>query len=72
MRQYRKHAVVAILIIGAIITPSPDPLSQSLISIPLYILYEISIFISAIELRRKNKRDMEYEIEEARQKSSET
>lgn len=72
MRQYRKHAVVAILIIGAIITPSPDPLSQSLISIPLYILYEISIFISAIELRRKNKRDMEYEIEEARQKSSGT
>lgn len=72
MRQYRKHAIVAILIIGAIITPSPDPLSQSLISIPLYILYEISIFISAIELRRKNKRDMEYEIEEARQKSSGT
>lgn len=72
MRQYRKHAVVAILIIGAIITPSPDPLSQSLISIPLYILYEISIFISAIELRRKNKRDMEYEIEEAQQKSSGT
>lgn len=65
MRQYRKHAVVAILIIGAIITPSPDPLSQSLISIPLYILYEISIFISAIELRRKAKRDLEYDLAEA-------
>lgn len=59
MRQYRKHAVIAILIIGAIITPSPDPLSQSLISIPLYILYEISIFISAIELKRKAKRELE-------------
>jgi sec-independent protein translocase protein TatC len=59
MRQYRKHAVIAILIIGAIITPSPDPLSQSLISIPLYILYEISIFISAIELKRKEKRELE-------------
>jgi sec-independent protein translocase protein TatC len=61
MRQYRKHAVIAILIIGAIITPSPDPLSQSLISIPLYILYEISIFISAIEVKRKAKRDLEEE-----------
>jgi sec-independent protein translocase protein TatC len=59
MRQYRKHAVIAILIIGAIITPSPDPLSQSLISIPLYILYEISIFISAIELKRREKRELE-------------
>lgn len=59
MRQYRKHAVIAILIIGAIITPSPDPLSQSLIAIPLYVLYEISIFISAIELKRKEKRELE-------------
>jgi sec-independent protein translocase protein TatC len=59
MRQYRKHAIIAILIIGAIITPSPDPLSQSLISIPLYILYEISIFISAIEVKRKEKRELE-------------
>lgn len=57
MRKYRKHAVIIILIIGAIITPSPDPLSQSLISIPLYVLYEISIFISAIELRKKQKRE---------------
>jgi sec-independent protein translocase protein TatC len=57
LRQYRKHAVIIILIIGAIITPSPDPLSQSLISIPLYFLYEISIFISAIELKRKLKRE---------------
>jgi sec-independent protein translocase protein TatC len=58
LRQYRKHAVVIILITGAIITPSPDPLSQSLISVPLYILYEISIWISAMELRRKEKREL--------------
>ncbi|MBN8576111.1 MAG: twin-arginine translocase subunit TatC [Cytophagales bacterium] len=59
LRNYRKHAVVAILIIGAVITPSSDPLSLSLISIPLYILYEISIFISAVELKRKEKRELE-------------
>ncbi|MCW5911327.1 MAG: twin-arginine translocase subunit TatC [Cyclobacteriaceae bacterium] len=58
LRHYRKHAVVIILIVGAIITPSPDPLSQSLIAVPLYVLYEISIFISAMELRRKEKREL--------------
>lgn len=55
LRQYRKHAVVAILIIGAIITPSADPLSQALIAIPLYILYEVSIVISARVVMRKAK-----------------
>jgi len=59
LRGYRKHAVIVILIVGAIITPSSDPLSLSLISIPLYFLYEISIFISTIELKRKAKRELE-------------
>ncbi|HEY5690475.1 MAG TPA: twin-arginine translocase subunit TatC [Cyclobacteriaceae bacterium] len=54
MRQYRKHALVGILILGAIITP-PDPLSQSLISLPLYLLYEISILISAMVVRQRLK-----------------
>lgn len=59
LRGYRKHAVIVILVIGAIVTPSSDPLSLSLISIPLYFLYEISIFISTIELKRKAKRELE-------------
>ncbi len=54
MRTYRRHAIVVILIIGAIVTP-PDPLSQVLISIPLFLLYEISIFISAYVVRQKRK-----------------
>jgi sec-independent protein translocase protein TatC len=56
MRKYRKHAVIVILIVSAIITP-PDPLSQTIISIPLYLLYEISIFICAIEVRNKKRRE---------------
>lgn len=60
MRQYRRHAIVIILIIAAIVTP-PDPFSQTLIAIPLYLLYEFSIFISATVLRRQAKRDKEYE-----------
>jgi sec-independent protein translocase protein TatC len=47
MREYRKHAIVAILVIAAVITP-PDPFSQLLITLPVYSLYEMSIFISAM------------------------
>jgi sec-independent protein translocase protein TatC len=46
MKQYRRHAIIGILAVSAIITP-PDITTQFLIGIPLYILYEISISISA-------------------------
>lgn len=45
LRSYRKHAIIVILAISAIITP-PDMVSQVLIGLPLIVLYEISIFIS--------------------------
>ncbi len=45
MRKYRRMAVVVILVMAAIITP-PDPTTQMLIGVPLYILYEVSIVIS--------------------------
>ncbi len=64
LRQYRKHAIVLILIVGAIVTPTADPLSQSLISIPLYLLYEISILISAAVVRQQQKADEEDLIKE--------
>jgi sec-independent protein translocase protein TatC len=54
MRAYRRHAIVVILILSAIITP-PEVISQILIALPLLVLYEISIFLSAIVLRRKRK-----------------
>lgn len=56
MRTYRKHAVVIILILAALITP-PDPLSQTIIAVPLYVLYEVSIFVSAGVIRNKRKRE---------------
>lgn len=56
MRTYRRHAYVVILIVGAIVTP-PDPLSQMLISLPLFLLYEISIFISVYVARKKRKEE---------------
>lgn len=54
MKQYRRHAFVIILVVAAIITP-PDMITQLLIGIPLYILYEISIWISKrVEKKRKH------------------
>lgn len=44
LRTFRRHAIVVILIIAAIITP-PDVVSQTLVAIPLYVLYEISIIV---------------------------
>jgi sec-independent protein translocase protein TatC len=55
MRQYRRHAYVVILIIAAIITPSPDMISQVLVALPLFFLYEISIGVSARIEKQKQK-----------------
>lgn len=53
MRKYRRHAVIAILLIAAIVTPGPDITSQVLLAIPLFILYEISILICKYSQRKK-------------------
>ena len=45
LKKYRRHAIVVILILAAIITP-PDVISQIVVTIPIYILYEISILVS--------------------------
>lgn len=57
MKQYRKHAIVAILILGAIVTP-PDVFSQVLIAIPLILLYQISILISKRVLKRESTEEL--------------
>ena len=54
LRQYRKHAVVGVLILAAIITP-PDISSQVLVFFPLMILYECSIWVSAFVIRNQEK-----------------
>jgi sec-independent protein translocase protein TatC len=55
LRTYRKHSMIVILVVAAIITPSPDMISQILVAIPLYFLYEISILISARVYKAKLK-----------------
>ncbi|TAE33489.1 MAG: twin-arginine translocase subunit TatC [Cytophagales bacterium] len=66
MRSYRKHAFIVILVISGLITPSPDIFSQLTVTLPLVLLYEVSIWVSGSierarlkELARNPVRDNE-------------
>lgn len=54
LRNYRKYSIVIILIVAAIVTP-PDVISQIIVSIPMMIIYELSIFISVFVTKNKLK-----------------
>jgi sec-independent protein translocase protein TatC len=54
LREYRRYAVVILMIIAAVVTPSPDAASMLLVFAPLYALYEISILVS----QREHKKQM--------------
>lgn len=54
LKKYRKHALILVLILAAIITP-PDVISQIIVAIPILILYEISIVISKIVTKNEQK-----------------
>ena len=60
LRTTRKYAVVIILVVAAFITPSPDWMSQLIVFVPLWLLYELSILVSA----RVYKQDKAAEDEE--------
>ncbi|MCD8539675.1 MAG: twin-arginine translocase subunit TatC [Leadbetterella sp.] len=60
LQEYRRHAFVVILIVAAIITPSPDVISQILVAIPLYFLFEVSILVSK-RIYRNNLKQLEDE-----------
>lgn len=61
LRQYRKYAYVVILIVAAVITPSPDWTSQTIVAVPLILLYEISIFISRKVDKQRIKAEAEWD-----------
>lgn len=52
--QYRRHAIIVILVLGAMLTP-PDPFSQVLVSIPLFGLYQVSIYISKRVIKKEQQ-----------------
>lgn len=54
LRQYRRHAIVGMFVIAAIVTPTTDPLNMSLFVVPLLVLYEVAILVAA-QLKRRHK-----------------
>ncbi|MCX2573365.1 twin-arginine translocase subunit TatC [Pedobacter sandarakinus] len=55
MRSSRRYAAVIILIIAAIVTPTPDIMTMLIVATPLFLLYELSIFVSAYIEKKKKK-----------------
>lgn len=52
MKKYRRHAIVIIFIAAAFLTPGTDPVSQLILAVPLILLYEISVIISKLALKK--------------------
>jgi sec-independent protein translocase protein TatC len=53
LRAYRRYVIVGIVTIAAIVTPSPDPISQLTLAVPVYVMYEIAILLIAAVKRRQ-------------------
>ncbi len=60
LRKYRKYAFVIILVVAAVITPSPDWTSQIIVAVPLLLLYEISVVIAARVDKDNAKKEREW------------
>lgn len=65
MKRYRRHAIVIILVIGAIITPTSDVFTLMMVFVPMYLLYEISIWV----VGRTEKKCLEELVEEVPEQS---
>jgi sec-independent protein translocase protein TatC len=59
LKTVRRYAYIVILFVAAIITPSPDWVSQTIVAAPLIALYEISISVSKSVTRRREEKDKE-------------
>ena len=57
LKKYRRHAFIIIIIAAAIITPSTDPFSLTLVTIPLYLLFEASIILAS-RINKKQEKEM--------------
>ena len=62
LAKYRRHVVVGLLIMAAILTP-PDPLTQVMLALPLYVLFEISLLVARISFRKAKCASAESEME---------
>jgi sec-independent protein translocase protein TatC len=56
LSKQRKYAILICFIVAAALTPSPDPFSQIMMALPMYILYEVSIVVSRLTRAKKDAR----------------
>ena len=60
LKNSRKHAVVVLLVVAAVITPSPDWMSQLLVFIPLWMLYELSVWVSGRVAKKEEEKERQW------------
>lgn len=56
LRRFRRHSIVGIFIVAAVVTPTPDPFTQTMFAAPLYLLFEIAILVGARVQARRDAR----------------
>jgi sec-independent protein translocase protein TatC len=56
LRKFRRHSIVAIFIIAAVVTPTPDPFTQTMFAVPLYVLFELAVLVGARVQARRDAR----------------
>jgi len=61
LSRWRRHTILAVVVIAAAITPSGDPFTLGALSVPMYLFYELSLLIGRLALRRRARRDRERE-----------
>lgn len=60
MRSSRRYAAVLILVVAAVVTPTADPYTMMIVAFPLFLLYELSIFISANIEKKRQKAELAF------------
>jgi len=60
MRSTRRYAAVLILIVAAVVTPTADPYTMLIVAFPLFLLYELSILISAKIEKKRQKAEIAF------------
>jgi sec-independent protein translocase protein TatC len=72
MRKYRRHAYVVILLIAGIVTPTPDMVTQLLMASPMFVLYELSIFIVKVVYKKKEEKAVKEEATKSHEDTAES
>ena len=57
MRHYRRHSIMVILVLAAIVTPTTDVFTLLIVSLPIWLLYEVSIWVVAVTAKKKVEKE---------------